>query len=408
MDIKQKCKEFNIKSARILSRYVWFLPIFETLSYLPILMLYITNESAYIAGNFNVYISSLSYILFRYGITKNLLFFVVMGFVPFILKMISGFFILKKKRWACFSTMVLYLLDFIASLVVLCTNITPLQEWNTDSLLVLFAIIWIAPAAAGSYYGLYIDNFNPEIQKTPRCVKLFFCVVFALLVAGVSISWINGNKKVASESEVATLNRCYEYSQNYLYEQLPDDKDKLEKMQSDIEEVFSKELFFTAFNQSEYFDRLKEERVSGTDIPIEMKSEYANELMYLKCKILLKLDKNEEYIDYYIKTRQYFSNFQVIVFSTHLGKDKEKFSEDEYETIKKGCFSFFESDALEHEKLLCLTDLGFVNSKYFTDEEREEIGKEIREKYIPGYTNEMFKEDLSEWKTVERTLYMMK
>ena len=89
------------------------------------------------------------------------------------------------------------------------------------------------------------------------------------------------------------------HSSNYirfdLIRELPDDKDELEKMQIDIEEVFSKELFFTAFNQSEYFDRLKEESVSITDIPLEMKSEYANELMYLKCKILLKLDKNEEY-----------------------------------------------------------------------------------------------------------------
>ena len=322
--------------------------------------------------------------------------------------MISGFFILKKKRWACFSTMVLYLLDFIASLVVLCTNITPLQEWNTDSLLVLFAIIWIAPAAAGSYYGLYIDNFNPEIQKTPRCVKLFFCVVFALLVAGVSISWINGNKKVASESEVATLNRCYEYSQNYLYEQLPDDKDKLEKMQSDIEEVFSKELFFTAFNQSEYFDRLKEERVSGTDIPIEMKSEYANELMYLKCKILLKLDKNDEYIAYYAETRRYFSS--TTFYNKHLERDKEIFSEEDYEVIKNGCIKFLESDAIEYEKVLCIADCGFVNSKYFTDEERKTIGKEMREKYIPGYeiTSEILYEELNEWKVVERSLYMMK
>ena len=412
MNIKQKCKEFNIKSSRILSRYVWFLPIIETLIFLPVLMLYITNESAYVAGNFNVYISSLSYILFRYGITKNLLLFVVMGFVPFILKMISGFFILKKKRWAYFSTMVLYLLDFIASLVVLCTNITPLQEWNKDSLLVLFAIIWITPAAAGSYYGLYIDNFNPEIQKTPRCVKLFFCVVFALLVAGVSISLIEGNKKIASESEVATLNRCYEYSQNYLYEQLPDDKDTLEKMQSDIEEVFSKELFFIAFNQSAYFDRLKTEQKATVDlvdqIPIKIKSEYANELMYLKCKILLKLDKDEEYINYYAETRKYFS--WTTIYSKHLNQDNYNFTHDDYDAIEKGCIKFLESDALEYEKVFCITDYGFVISKFFTDEERKTKGKELIEKYIPEYENlkETLGKEFREWEAVERSLYMLK
>ncbi len=408
MNIMQKCKELYIKNSKILSKYMWLLPIIETLLYLPVLMLYITNENSYVAGNLNFYVSSLSFILFKYGITKNLLLFVIMGFAPFVLKMFFAFLILKKKRSGYFGAMILYLIDFISALVILCTNITPLQEWNTELSIYFFATIWITPILSFVFYVAYIDNFNPEIQKTPKHVEIFLIAVCTILVGCVSLVWIDGDKKEATESEVATLNRCYEYSEQYLYEALPDDRATLEKMQSDIEVVFGKDLFFNTFNQSEYFDRLKTEQKSNSNTPIEMKSEYANELMYLKCKILLKLDKNEEYVDYYLETRQYFSNVQVLIFSKHLANDKANFSDEDYDTIKKGCLAFFESDGLEHEKFLCLTDLGFVNSEFMTDDERKKLGKEIREKYIPGYTKEMFKADLGEWEMIERTLYMLK
>ena len=408
MNSMLKCKELYIKNSKTLSKYMWLLPIIETLLYLPVLMLCIINVKVYVAGNLNCYVSSLSFILFKYGITKKMMFFVIMGFIPFVLKILSAFFILKKKRSGYLGTMILYLIDFITALVILCTNITPLQEWNTELSIYFFATIWIPPLISVIYYAAYIDDFYPEIQKRPKHVEVFLIAVCTLLVGCVSLVWIDGDKKEAAECEVATLNRCYEYSEKYLYEKLPEDKETLEKMQIDIEEVFSKELFFTAFNQSEYFDRLKEESVSITDIPLEMKSEYANELMYLKCKILLKLDKNEEYIAYYAETRRYFSS--TTFYNKHLQRDKEVFSEEDYEVIKNGCIKFLESDAVEYEKVLCIADYGFVNSKYFTDEERKTIGREMREKYIPGYeiTSGRLYEDLNEWEVVERSLYMMK
>ena len=90
-------------------------------------------------------------------------------------------------------------------------------------------------------------------------------------------------------------------------------------MLCDIEEVFEKELFFTAFRQSDHFTELKEELKSNDyATPIITKSIYANDLMYLKSKILLKLDKNDEYIDYYIETRWWFSTAEVEFFYKYL------------------------------------------------------------------------------------------
>lgn len=417
MNIKEKYKELNIKLAKILGEKVWLLPMVETLVFLPIQMLYFINESTFLVDNVNGYISSFSFILFKYGLTNNQFFLILLGFVPFVLKMVSAFLMLKKKQWSYVFTMILYLIDFISSLVILCSSATTLQEWSAVFIFFLFVTIWIAPVISASYYGCYlmsIKKLDLSRDKTPKSFSVYLTSLLLILITVVSFVWFDGNKKIASMSEVATLNRCYEYSEKYLYKKLPEDRMILEKMQSDIEEVFSKELFFTAFNQSAYFDRLKTEQKAAVDtvdqVPIKIKSEYANELMYLKCKILLKLDKNEEYVDYYIETRQYFSNLQVSIFSKHLANDKANFTDEDYDTIKEGCFAFFESDGLEYEKLLCLTDLSIINSEFMTENEREKFGKEIREKYIPGYENlkETLGKEFREWKAVERSLYMLK
>jgi hypothetical protein len=415
VNIKQKYKELNIKLTKILGRKVWLLPMVETLVFLPIQMLYFINESSFLVDNVNGYISSFSFILFKYGLTNNQFFLILLGFVPFILKMVSAFFMLKGKHRSYVFAMVLYLIDFISSLVILCSSATTLQEWSAVFIVFLFVTIWITPVISASYYGCYlmsIKKLDLSRDKTPKGFSVYLTSLILILITVVSFVWFDGNKKIANMSEVATLNRCYEYSEKYLYEELPEDRMILEKMQSDIEEVFSKELFFIAFNQSAYFDRLKTEQKAMVDIadqvPIKIKSEYANELMYLKCKILLKLDKDEEYINYYAETRKYFS--WTTIYSKHLNQDNYNFTHDDYDAIEKGCIKFLESDALEYEKVFCITDYGFVNSKFFTDEERKTKGKELIEKYIPEYENlkETLGKEFREWEAVERSLYMLK
>ncbi len=386
-------------------RFIWVVPVLEVLVYLP-LLLAIYLYPLMILYYDNLYISAFGKILLETAIIEKSIVLFFASLVAFGAKIVSAFFILKKSKWGYFSIIALYLMDFIVSLISLCLCETTLQEMALINSVGVFSSVFITSITVCLFVNMYFRIIKH--RKKTKEFKIFTAICFSVLIVVLSFVWIDGNKKTASESEVATLNRCYEYSEKYLYEKLPEDKETLEKMQSDIEEVFSKELFFTAFNQSEYFDRLKEEGVSIADIPIKIKSEYANELMYLKCKILLKLDKNEEYIAYYAETRRYFSS--TTFYNKHLQRDKEVFSEEDYEVIKNGCIKFLESDAVEYEKVLCIADYGFVNSKYFTDEERKTIGREMREKYIPGYeiTSGRLYEDLKEWEVVERSLYMMK
>ena len=145
--------------------------------------------------------------------------------------------------------------------------------------------------------------------------------------------------------------------------------------------------------------------------PVHIKSGFANELMYLKSKILLKLDKNDEYLDFYIETRRWFSTAEVEFFYTYLEKDIHNYSEDDCEILKKASVEFMKMEVNRLEKLLASVDYSKAEGKDLQEEEQQKIAKNIREEYATGYSMEQIKEDIIKTRKYEaskRTLYMLK
>lgn len=348
-------------------------------------------------------------IIYRNCNNKKVIDFICSGFCVFASKIVSSFFMLKKSKWGYISIISLYLIDFIVSLVILFNSETTLQELGGKDLIDVFLFL-LAPTISCVYVYLYFYIIKHR-EKTKE-LKIFTSIIFSIAIIAVGVMGVNGNKQIATDNEIATLNRCYEYSEKYLYKALPDDKETLEKMLCDIEEVFEKELFFTAFRQSDYFTELKEEQKSNDyATPIITKSIYANDLMYLKSKILLKLDKNDEYIDYYIETRRWFSTAEVEFFYKYLEKDIKNYSDDDCEVVKKACVEFMDEDVKRIEKFWATIDYSRAAGKDLTKEERQKITKEFREEHLPDYDNDKIRADLlelEEYKAIERTLYMLK
>ena len=408
MSVKQKIRDLSVKQAETTCKYVWILPMFEVFIILPLFLSFCSNQ--FLILHFNtLFICSLGKLFIETAIIKKSLILFVVAFVCFASKIVSSFFMLKKSKWGYISIISLYLIDFIVSLVILFNSETTLQELGAKDLIDVFLLL-LAPTISCVYVYLYFYIIKHR-EKTKE-LKIFISIVFSIAIIAVGVMGVNGNKQIATDNEIATLNRCYEYSEKYLYKALPDDKETLEKMLCDIEEVFEKELFFTAFRQSDYFTELKEEQKSNDyATPIITKSIYANDLMYLKSKILLKLDKNDEYIDYYIETRRWFSTAEVEFFYKYLEKDIKNYSDDNCEVVKKACVEFMDEDVNRIEKLWATIDYSRAAGKDLTKEERQEITKEFREEHLPDYDNDKIRADLlelEEYKATERTLYMLK
>lgn len=408
MSVKQKIRALSVKQAETTCKYAWVLPMFEVFIILPLFLSFCSNQ--FLILHFNtLFICSLGKLFIETAIIKKSLILFVVAFVCFASKIVSSFFMLKKSKWGYISIISLYLIDFIVSLVILFNSETTLQELGGKDLIDVFLFL-LAPTISCVYVYLYF--YIIKYREKTKELKIFTLIIFSIVIIAVGVMGVNGNKQIATDNEIATLNRCYEYSEQYLYKTLPDDKETLETMQSDIEEVFEKELFFTAFRQSDYFTELKEEQKSNDYVtPIITKSIYANDLMYLKSKILLKLDKNDEYIDYYIETRRWFSTAEVELFNKYLEKDIHNYSKDDCEILKKASVEFMKADSNRLEKLWASIDYSKAQGKDLQEEEQQAIAEEIRTEYVPDYTTEQIKEDIIEAKKYEaskRTLYMLK
>jgi len=387
----------------------WMIPLVETLTVLPTILLFIWKSYVILYVD-NFYICSFGKFALETAIIERSVIFMIIAIVYFVAKIMASFFMIKKFKWGYTSIILLYFLDMIASLVIFCTSKTTLQEWDIKDLLINVIALFVTPAVICFLTYSFLGKLNKK-RKT-KWFKIFCSTVFSVVIIAIGVMWFNGGKQIATDEEIATLNRCYEYSEQYLYKTLPDDKETLETMQSDIEEVFEKELFFTAFNKSKYFDCLKEiQKTNDYATPIITKSIFANDLMYLKSKILLKLDKDDEYVDYYIETRRWFSTAEVEFFYKYLEQDVINYSNNDCEVVKKACAEFMNEDVNRIEKFWATIDYSKVAGKDLTKEEREEISKAFRKEHLPDYDNDKIRADLlelEEYKAIERTLYMLK
>ena len=200
------------------------------------------------------------------------------------------------------------------------------------------------------------------------------------------------------------IDQIYEKSVNIL--KVKDfDPEAYKERFSDIEKISLSDIEFLNDKQEEI------QKTETPERPVHIKSGFANELMYLKSKILLKLDKGDEYIDYYIETRRWFSTAEVEFFYKYLEQDVINYSNSDCEVVKKACAEFMNEDVNRIEKFWATIDYSKVAGKDLTKEEREEISKAFRKEHLPDYDNDKIRADLlelEEYKAIERTLYMLK
>ncbi len=418
MNIIKKVKEFN-EGGFPFYRLAWGVMLIDILVWGTNLMLFITWPVGMFLGHVGLYpfCSGLSFLLLKISAIKDSVLLIVLSFLPFVLKMICAIGIASKKRKFCFVCVALYLLDYISLLIYFVIGEIHYQDLVTAELLKLvFTTLWGAVGSA-MFIPVYYYFYPGKLPKTEKIkiAKFTYPYVAVLLVIGISVLagvYIKENRQTATDEEIELVNRCYEYTVKYLQNELPDDKETLETMQKDIEDVIETNVFKNAFNESKFHERHMNAKVDKDYVykgAVPEKSNYANELMYLKGKILLKLDKNDEYIDYYIDTHKYFTtSFSEKYYFEYLNNDKGNYSEDDCEVIRKGCIKLLESDLPDYEKWECTADYSVINPKNTTKEKRVEERDKLRAEYVAGYTTEKFSKDLDKYETIRRSLYMMK
>lgn len=401
-------------------RFGWALLLTDFILWGAIFVILLTNSPTILfLGNIKLFpvVSALSSSLLKqYTISKSIV-LLILSFLPFVLKMICAIGMVNKKRGFSLVCVVLYLLDFISSLVYWVNSRLRLDELLTTEFLIVICWTFFCGAAVSTVFlwGFFqFDKVSLSKNEKKKINIISFSYLFVLVAIGVIVftgTYINESKMVATKEEIELVNRCYEYTEKYLQNELPDDKETLETMQKDIEAVIETDVFKNAVNESKFHERHMNAKIDDDYFymgSVFEKSNYANELMYLKGKILLKLDKNDEYIDYYVDTYKYFStSFTDKYYFEYLNNDKENYSDEDCEVIKEACIKLLESDLPDYEKWECTGDYALMNPPNTTKEKRVEERDELRAEYIANYTSEEFSEDLDKYEVIKNGLYMM-
>lgn len=402
-------------------RVGWVIMLVEFLVWGTNLVLFLTTSPALLfLGNAKLFpvASALSFLLLKQYTISNSVVLLILSFLPFVLKMICAIGIANKKRVFSIACVVLYLLDFIGFLIYWVNGELRLDELLTTEILrIVCSIFFIGAGVSASFISVYFLFYSEAVlsKREKKKVKIItFSYSLVLVAIGVAVFtgvYINESKTTATKEEIELVNKCYAYTEKYLQNELPDDKETLETMQKDIEAVIETDIFKNAVHKSKFHERHMKAKVDKDYFytgAVPEKSMYANELMYLKGKILLKLDKDDEYIDYYIDTYKYFTtSLSQKYYFEYLNNDKENYSEDDCEVIRKGCIKLLESDLPDYEKWECTADYSIINPQNTTKEKREGERDKLRAEYVAGYTSEKFSKDLDKYETIERSLYML-
>lgn len=402
-------------------RIGWVILLLEFLVWGTNLVLFLAASPALLfLGHAKLFpvVSASSFLLLRQYAISNSVVLLILSFLPFVLKMICAIGIANKKRAFSIVCVVLYLLDFICFLIYWVNSGLRLEELLIEEILRVAVGVFLGGASvSGFFIECYFLFYGEAVlsKREKKKAKIFgFSYSLVLVVIGVIVFTgvhINESKTTATKEEIELVNKCYEYTEQYLQNELPDDKKMLEAMQKDIEAVIETDVFKNTVSESKFHERHMNAKANEDYFyygAIPEKSTYANELMYLKGKILLKLDKDDEYIDYYVDTYKYFTtSFTDKYYFEYLNNDKENYSEDDCEVIKEGCIKLLESDLPDYEKWECTGDYALMNPPNTTKEKRVKERDELRAEYVAGYTTEKFSKDLDEYETVKRSLYMM-
>jgi len=367
-----------------INKIFWVIPLIEVLVFSTLFISCFRMNFLLVFGYESQFpmFSGFAYFLLKLGILYDSLILKLLSFVPFIIKFVFSIFLVNGKRKFVNLTGGLYLVDFIFSLVFLITGNYEVSCLKSEALVSLILhLVALVVIQIFLFFLLVVDKLKivgkfkeqpkhvrKELYKKTISATVIFSVTTSIVFAGV---WFNDSRKKATDDEVLLLNRCYDYSEKYLYKELLDDEETLKLIVNDIDSVIETDIFKNAFNQSKYKNRILSSENESSYPPLIIKSEYANELMFLKCKILLQLDKETEYISYYKSIYKYFGSTWTKRYYEYVNENIDGFTEEQKEIIKKGYKEILASDASDFEKYNV-----FIGIIYFFGYENEELNKD--------------------------------
>ncbi len=395
------------------------IPIAEAIVFIPIMVFNLIYSVLFVVSELQL--SGVSFLLLKLGTLHENLILIIFSFIPFILKILCAIGMLNKRKKSSLFLGILYFFDFVSALFNLFTLSSIgvlLQEFTIiqDIGVFIYSTIPIFISAYSFLIYFYFTDIeqikiftrNPFIKIN---FKFWLYLLISLIIFLLVFIYNIFDRNIVTDTEIKTMNNCYYYLEEYLYNPLPQDENTLETIQKDIDNVLDTDVFKRTLSKSKFEERFLETKKNdenGYYNATTEKSNYANELIFLKCKVLLALDKNDEFINYYQENQHFFGCWTTPFFN-YMDKNTKSFSDDDIVVIDKCMRIVLESETTNSNKFFAIANLTMLYKNI--DNYEEEIKYqlvELKVKYLNNYNSDIWVDSDHKLSRVKDCLYILK
>lgn len=225
-------------------------------------------------------------------------------------------------------------------------------------------------------------TINDKVSYMKKCIIILFVFIFFsfctfmlfyeknVRVLDVEINVeinveMNENSNLeVTHSDIELLNICYDYTEKYVTGSLPGDKIVVESILDSIN-LISPDLFFGGFEKTSYSKRLEKDNsyfINGGILSENyLKCLYYKELVVLKLKSLLVLERYNDFKSEYISNYALFSTVGDNFISYILLDSTLNQSEDVVKAIADSYKEIFSMELSNQEKRLVSSDALNIN-----------------------------------------------
>lgn len=225
-------------------------------------------------------------------------------------------------------------------------------------------------------------------------------IILVLIVSIVIVPLVVCLKRPTND-EINQLQLFYENYEQSIGE-FPTDKDKIENIYCISKFIFDNEVFFLAFDDTDYYDEYKKMKDNSYYV-IKSKKYFQEQLydeaIFFHLKLLLSLDYYDEYNIFFLRYYQYFVDSIEVEFRDYLFSDDGfKLSKQDIDTIIKGYNDALNCCDNDIDKFVVLQDLCDFLEKCGNKEKSSEMYLEQIDNLLDENGREEFVKDYSKWK----------
>ena len=230
---------------------------------------------------------------------------------------------------------------------------------------------------------------------------LFKTTIGLLLTCAICVSVFICFKQPTTD-EVNNLQLFYDNQKISLVE-FPYDQDTLLKMYDISKDVFDNDIFFKAFDKTDYLNECKELKNNSNYVLKPQKyfeNELYNQAIYYHLKLLLSLNKSDEYYEFFLEYYHCFAGSVESDFNENLFLDDGfKLTKQNVDVITQGYEKALGCCENDVDRFVVLQDLCNFLEKCDEQNETREMFLEQSNKILDEYGRKRFANDYAKWKT---------